>query len=54
MVELIAAQRVAVALAEAKGLDPDHPRHLTRSVVLTDERDATPKETDDPEGHAPS
>ena len=21
-------------LAEAKGLDPDQPRHLTRSVVL--------------------
>jgi hypothetical protein len=26
--------RVAIALAEAKGLDPDHPAHLTRSVVL--------------------
>jgi len=34
MVELIAAQRLAVALAEAKGLDPDHPLHLTRSVIL--------------------
>jgi fructoselysine-6-P-deglycase FrlB-like protein len=34
MVELIAAQRLAVALAEGKGLDPDHPRHLARSVIL--------------------
>ncbi len=32
--ELVAIQGTAVALAEAKGLDPDHPRHLTRSVVL--------------------
>jgi hypothetical protein len=23
-----------VALAEARGLDPDRPQHLTRSVVL--------------------
>jgi fructoselysine-6-P-deglycase FrlB-like protein len=35
MAELIRIQRTAVALAQAKGLDPDHPRHLTRSVVLT-------------------
>jgi fructoselysine-6-P-deglycase FrlB-like protein len=35
MVELIAIQRTAVALAEARGLDPDHPRNLTRSVVLS-------------------
>ena len=34
MVELIVAQRLAVALAQGKGLDPDHPRHLTRSVIL--------------------
>ena len=34
MVELLVAQRLAVALAEGKGLDPDHPRHLTRSVIL--------------------
>ena len=27
-------QRMAVELAEAQGLDPDHPKHLTRSVVL--------------------
>ncbi len=36
MVELILAQRLAVTLAEKKGLDPDHPLHLTRSVILTD------------------
>jgi len=34
MAELTTIQRAAVALAEAKGLDPDRPRHLTRSVVL--------------------
>jgi len=31
---LIMAQRLAVALADARGLDPDVPRHLTRSVIL--------------------
>ena len=35
MADLVLAQRVAVALADARGLDPDHPRNLTRSVVLT-------------------
>ncbi len=34
LAELVLAQRVAVALARARGLDPDQPRHLTRSVVL--------------------
>jgi fructoselysine-6-P-deglycase FrlB-like protein len=34
MAELVLIQRMAVQLAEAHGLDPDHPRHLTRSVVL--------------------
>jgi fructoselysine-6-P-deglycase FrlB-like protein len=34
MAELILIQRMAVALAIGKGLDPDHPRHLTRSVML--------------------
>ncbi len=31
---LVLAQRAAVALAEARGLDPDRPLNLTRSVVL--------------------
>jgi fructoselysine-6-P-deglycase FrlB-like protein len=35
MAELILIQRTAVAVAGARGLDPDHPRHLTRSVVLS-------------------
>lgn len=35
MAELIVAQRVAVARAVRLGVNPDHPRHLTRSVVLT-------------------
>ncbi len=34
---LVVAQRFAVAQAERRGLDPDHPRHLTRSVILTTE-----------------
>lgn len=34
MADLILAQRFAVALAVARGLDPDAPRHLARSVVL--------------------
>ncbi|MCP3805240.1 SIS domain-containing protein [Allokutzneria sp. A3M-2-11 16] len=34
MAELIKIQRLAVALAQAQGLDPDNPRHLTRSVIL--------------------
>ena len=31
---LVLAQRYAVAAAEARGLDPDRPRSLTRSVIL--------------------
>jgi fructoselysine-6-P-deglycase FrlB-like protein len=34
LAELIRAQRLAVELATARGLDPDHPRHLAFSVVL--------------------
>ncbi len=34
MAELVLAQRAAVELAEARGLDPDRPRHLARSVIL--------------------
>jgi fructoselysine-6-P-deglycase FrlB-like protein len=33
--ELVLAQRVAVATAEVRGLDPDRPKHLARSVVYT-------------------
>jgi glucosamine 6-phosphate synthetase-like amidotransferase/phosphosugar isomerase protein len=32
--ELIRAQRLAITMAAARGLDPDHPRNLTRSVIL--------------------
>jgi fructoselysine-6-P-deglycase FrlB-like protein len=35
MAELVRLQRAAVALAQARGLDPDRPQHLTRSVVLS-------------------
>ena len=35
MADLVRAQRLAVEQAHARGLDPDRPRHLSRSVVLT-------------------
>ncbi|WP_175407237.1 SIS domain-containing protein [Streptomyces sp. TRM64462] len=35
LADLIRAQRLAVALAGRRGLDPDRPRHLTRSIILT-------------------
>jgi glucosamine--fructose-6-phosphate aminotransferase (isomerizing) len=34
LVQLVQAQRLAVALAESRGLNPDTPRHLSRSVIL--------------------
>jgi fructoselysine-6-P-deglycase FrlB-like protein len=34
LVTLIGAQRLAAALAERKGIDPDQPRALSRSVIL--------------------
>jgi fructoselysine-6-P-deglycase FrlB-like protein len=34
MAQLVRLQRLAVALAVARGLDPDRPRHLSRSVIL--------------------
>jgi fructoselysine-6-P-deglycase FrlB-like protein len=34
LAQLVLAQRLAVALAQARGLDPDAPRLLDRSVVL--------------------
>lgn len=34
MAHLIVAQRLAVTMSTGKGLDPDQPRHLTRSVIL--------------------
>jgi fructoselysine-6-P-deglycase FrlB-like protein len=36
LAQLILAQRFAIALAAHRGLDPDRPRLLTRSVVLTE------------------
>jgi fructoselysine-6-P-deglycase FrlB-like protein len=35
LADLVLVHRVALAIAQARGLDPDHPRNLTRSVVLT-------------------
>jgi fructoselysine-6-P-deglycase FrlB-like protein len=36
LVDLVRVQSAAVAIAIAKGLDADHPRNLTRAVLLTD------------------
>ncbi|MGC4109343.1 MAG: SIS domain-containing protein [Nocardioides sp.] len=36
MADLVRAQLLASDLAERAGLDPDRPRHLTRSVVLAE------------------
>lgn len=36
LAQLVVAQRVAVGLALARGMDPDRPRHLTRAVELPD------------------
>jgi fructoselysine-6-P-deglycase FrlB-like protein len=35
LAELVRVQRVAAALGRARGLDPDRPRNLARSVILT-------------------
>ena len=35
MAHLIRAQRTAIAIAKKRGLDPDHPRNLSRSIVLS-------------------
>ncbi|MDO5081535.1 SIS domain-containing protein [Buchananella hordeovulneris] len=37
LAHLVLAQRVSVARAEARGLNPDTPRHLTRSIILADD-----------------
>lgn len=35
MALLVLAQRVAIAIADRRGVDADNPRHLARSIVLT-------------------
>jgi fructoselysine-6-P-deglycase FrlB-like protein len=42
MVELLRVQRAAVDLAVLKGLDPDRPKHLSRSVILAAAAAGTP------------
>ncbi len=34
MAHLIKAQRLAIALARGKGMNPDYPRNLSRSIIL--------------------
>ena len=34
LAQLVLAQRLAVAMAERRGLDPDRPRHLASSVII--------------------
>lgn len=36
LAELVRVHRLAVAVAAERGLDPDHPRNLTRSVILAE------------------
>ena len=36
LASLVVVQRTAVALAAARGLDPDRPRNLARAVILAD------------------
>ncbi len=36
LAELVRVHRLTVAIAAIKGLDPDRPRNLTRSVILAD------------------
>jgi glucosamine 6-phosphate synthetase-like amidotransferase/phosphosugar isomerase protein len=38
LADLVRVQRLAVELATARGLDPDHPRNLAFSVVLGQRR----------------
>lgn len=38
MADLVRAQRLAIAVAAIRGLDPDNPRHLSRSVILDESR----------------
>ncbi|MFF2517440.1 SIS domain-containing protein [Streptomyces sp. NPDC058086] len=35
LADLVVVHQLAATLASARGLDPDNPRHLTRSVILT-------------------
>ena len=35
LADLVRVQRMAIDLAARNGIDPDTPRHLTRSVVLS-------------------
>ncbi|MFD0687878.1 SIS domain-containing protein [Actinomadura fibrosa] len=35
LADLVRVQRLAVAMAEAKGMNPDEPRNLTRSIILS-------------------
>ncbi len=52
LAELVRAQRVAVAVARAAGLDPDRPRNLTRSVILDGAGPASPARPVGPAGPA--
>lgn len=35
LADLVRVHRLCLAAAAARGLDPDHPRHLSRSIILT-------------------
>ncbi|MER6386379.1 SIS domain-containing protein [Streptomyces sp. NPDC001118] len=39
LADLVRAQRLAVLIAQARGMNPDRPRNLSRSVILKDDDD---------------
>jgi glucosamine 6-phosphate synthetase-like amidotransferase/phosphosugar isomerase protein len=43
LAQLVRAQRMAVSLAASRGLDPDNPRALTRSVILLPTQNGGPR-----------
>jgi len=49
----VLAQRLAVAVAGSRGLDCDHPRHLTRSVILAGGPNGSPTRPSHPEMEVP-
>ncbi|MEV6977438.1 SIS domain-containing protein [Kitasatospora sp. NPDC093806] len=52
LADLVRVQRLAVAVADARGCDPDRPRHLTRSVILPEHPDGPDHMARAPEGAA--
>ena len=52
LARLVLCQRLAVELAAARGLDPDTPRNLTRSVILSHDDPRSPHDRPTPHGRS--